>query len=46
MNFCNPRIAPMEVGLKPKKDDSPKNKEKKTKMVNIPDQNVDILMHA
>jgi hypothetical protein len=46
MNFYNPRIAAMEVGLKLNKDDSPKNEEKKTKMVNIPYQNVDILMHA
>jgi hypothetical protein len=42
MNFYNPRIAPMEVKLKLNKDHSPKNKEKKTKMVNIPYQNVDI----
>jgi hypothetical protein len=31
MNFYNPRIAPMEVELKPNKDDSPKNEEKKQK---------------
>jgi hypothetical protein len=29
MNFYNPKIAPMEVGLKLNKDDSPKNEEKK-----------------
>jgi hypothetical protein len=47
MLVCNLTITPMEAFLKLNKSDSPQSKEEKTKMVNIPYQNVVCgLMHA